>query len=31
MMERLTENIYNRATDILREVEEEGGGGDEVH
>ena len=28
-MGRLTYDIYNRAKDILREVEEEGGGGDD--
>ena len=27
MMEILTDDLYNRATDILIEVEEEGGGG----
>ena len=31
MMEILTDNIYNRATDILIEVEAEMGGGDEVN
>ena len=27
MMESLTDNLYDMATEILREVEEEGGGG----
>ena len=31
MMEILTEYIYDRTTDILRELEEEGERGDEVH
>ena len=31
MMESLTEYLYDRATEKLREVEEEGGGGNEVH
>ena len=31
MMEILTEYLYDRTTDILRELEEEGGRGDEVH
>ena len=30
-MDSLTEDIYDRAMHILIEVEEEGGGGDEVH
>ena len=31
MMDRFTDNLYNRAIYILREVEEEGGEDAEVH
>ena len=31
MMEILTEYLYDRTTDILRDLEEEGERGDEVH
>ena len=31
MMDSLTDDIYDMTTDILREVEDEVGGGDEVH